>query len=381
MMETEQSTDGARTFEFTTKGLGRIACPPMKVHQHIALRTAIAKEHKGAYPAARQFASYLLSVLGKRADAQGSAVSLKEAEGLEDDELEQFAAAVLENNRWLSGDLGSPKADEESHQAYLLRVFKAYDEKIRRSFGSFGWMPKVALQTLEMFRRNEPLYKAFAASRRALPPALFSNATLEMLKRNASISKTLAGSIGQIRAIEEASRRLATLHAEPEVRHLEFKPPPNPVHETNRLLAEVRNVMVQAADLSKSLNDTTIGMASDSARYNQQIILDSARYSRRMIRWAAIGVVVAVGTLLITGYLNWTANRDGELLRKAVQTQSQSISELSKTLAHLRDAAMPARTTTPSRAAQRVSPASATAPRSASPARGSRRAVPRSPAS
>jgi hypothetical protein len=367
-LETEQSADGARTFEFTTKSLGRIVCAPMKVRQHIALRTAMAREHKGSYPDARQFASYLLSVLGKRADAQENAVTLKEAESLEDAELEEFAAAFLENNQWLSSDLGSPKADEESHQAYLLRAFRAYDEKIQRNCGSFAWMPKVALQTLEMFKRNEPLYKALEATRKTLPPDLFSNATLEMLKRNASISKTLAGSIGQIRAAEEASRHLAALHVEPEMRHLEFKPPPNPVHDTNRLLAEVRDVMAQAADLTKSLNDTTIGMARDSAQYSQQIILDSARYSRRMIFWAAVGVFVAVATLMITAYFNWTANRDGELLRNAVQTQSQSISELSKALAQLRGASMPARSSTRSRAVQRVSPASSTALQSAGPA-------------
>ena len=333
-LETEQSADGARTFEFTTKSLGRIACAPMKVRQHIALRTAMAREHKGSYPGARQFASYLLSVLGKRADAQENAVTLKEAESIEDAELEEFAAGFLENNQWLSGDLGSPKADEESHQAYLLRAFRAYDEKIQRNFGSFAWMPKVALQTFEMFRRNQPLYKALAATRKALPPDLFSNTTLEMLKRNAAISKTLTGSIGQIRAAEEASRHLAALHVEPEMRHLEFKPPLDPVHDTNRLLAEVRDVMVQAADLTKSLNDTTIGMARDSALYSQRIILDN----RRMIRLAAGGVLIAVATLLITSYFNWTANRDGELLRKAVETQNRSITELSKALANSRTA-------------------------------------------
>lgn len=346
-LETDQSADSARTFEFMTKSLGRIACAPMKVRQHIALQKAIAREHKGAYPGARQFASYLLSVLGKRADAQGSAVSLKEAEGLEDDELEQFATAFLENNQWLSGDLGSPKADEESHQAYLLRAFKAYDEKMQRSFGSFAWMPKAALQTLEIFRRNEPLYKALAATRIALPPDLFSNATREMLNRNASISKSLAGSIGQIRAAEEASRHLTALNVGPETRHLEFKLPPNPVHDTNRLLAEVRDVMVQAADLTKSLNDTTIGMARDSARYSQQIILDSAQYSRRMIFWAAVGVFVAVATLVVTGYFNRAADRETELLRKAVETQSRSITELSKGLANSRTAAPSAQDSRP----------------------------------
>jgi len=258
-------------------------------------------------------------------------------------------------NQWLSGDLGSPKADEESHQAYLLRAFRAYDDKIQRNFGSFAWMPKVAQQTFEMFRRNEPLYKTLAATRKALPPDLFSNATLEILKRNASISKTLAGSIGQIRAVEEASRRLAALHVEPEMRHLEFKPPPNAAHETIRLLAEVRDVMVQAADLIKSLNDTTIGMARDSALYSKQIILDSYRNNRRMIRWVAGGVLVAIATLLITGYFNWTANRDGELLRKAVETQNRSITELSKALANSRTAAPSAQNSRHPRQAQGAS--------------------------
>jgi len=60
----------------------------------------MAREHKASYPDARQFASYLLSVLGKRADAQENAVTLKEAESLEDAEIEEFAAGFLESNQW-----------------------------------------------------------------------------------------------------------------------------------------------------------------------------------------------------------------------------------------------------------------------------------------
>jgi hypothetical protein len=201
----------------------------MKVRQYRALHTAIAKDHNGTYPDARQFSSYLLSVLGKRADAQGSAVSLKEAENLEDDELEQFAAAFLENNQWLSGDLGSRKANEESHQAYLLRAFKGSEDiQIQRSLASFTWMPKGLLEALEVFRRNEPLYRALEATQKALPRDLFSKATLETLKTSEAISKALAGSIGQIRAAEEASRSLTALNVVPKTRPLELKPPPNP---------------------------------------------------------------------------------------------------------------------------------------------------------
>ena len=318
--QNNQPGEGApQTFELATKSLGRITCARMTLRDQIDLGVAIAK-HKDAYPEPREFASLLLSVLGKRSDAQGAPVSLQEAEGLEDDELEEFAAAFLENNQWLSKDIGAPKTDDEPHQVYLLRAFRSHQEKIKRSLGSLSWMQKVPQFKLPTFN-------------------LFSNATLELLKRNESISKTLAGSIGQIRAAGEAAGRLDATFIEPKALPFEFRPPPNPVHDTNRILAEVRDVMVQAADLTKSLNDTTIGMARDSAQYSQQIILDSARYSRRMIFWAAVGVFVAVATLVVTGYFNRVADREAELLQKAVETQSRSIAELSKALANSRTAA------------------------------------------
>jgi len=303
-----------QTVELATKSLGRITCAPMTVRQHINLRTAIAQKHKSAYPDPREFASFLLSVLGKRPDAQESPVSLQEAEGLEDEELEEFATAFLENNQWLSKDLGVSKADEESYQAYLLKIFKAYDEKMEGSLGSLSWMNKALAFKLPTFN-------------------LFSNATLELLKRNESISKTLAGSIGQIHAAEEAVRRLDATRTRPKLPALDYKLLRNPVHDTNQLLAEVRDVMVQAADLTKSLNDTTIAMARDSARAN-----------RRIIRVGVISVVVAVVAILVTAFLNWeglqNANQGAGLFRKAIQAQSQSFTELSNALANSRTAAL-----------------------------------------
>ena len=285
------------------------------MRHEINLRAAIAKNYKDAYPEPRKFASLLLSVLGKRSDAQKAPVSLQEAEGLENDELEKFAAAFVENNQWLSKDLGAPKADDEPHQVYLVRAFRAHQEKMERSLGSLRSWLQMALQF------KLPAFNPF------------SNATLELIKRNESISKTLAGSIGQIRAAEEAVRRLDATLIEPKPLTVDYKLLRNPVHDTNQLLAEVRDVIVQAADLTKSLNDTTIAMASDSARAN-----------RRIICVGVISVVVAVVAILVTALLNWeglqNANRGAGLFRKAIQAQSQSFTELSKALANSRTAAL-----------------------------------------
>ena len=219
---------------------------------------------------------------------------------LADEEIETFAREFIAHNDWLlntfeaaqhsvtTGEKGEnfvsiqpipidlPKEDTERDSDYLVRVLCRYLD--------------------EQADRTKRMWRPFSGS---LFRNTFSNATEDLLKKHVSLSDQLGETL---RGLAPELRPHLDSIIEPRYMDIEVPTlPEDPGHETNRRLGDVldhaeelRPIILQSAELFRSMSDTAL-----------QMQVDFNRSARQSLFVSFLVACIATSSLVVTAVYSW----------------------------------------------------------------------------
>lgn len=324
-------------FSIETERLGRVKVLPLT-----GSRTKALISTDEASPA--QFVVSLLVATGRKED--GSEIGEIEAWDLTDAERNEFAEEFLEHNQYLfrkqalkrrqnddgetvvfseDGGIEHARSDGETASEYLLRVFKLYQQKMSEQ------LRKLMLPYDRLFKEHQSLFTPSVTD--AFRDSRASGARLEDMINGLRASQPNVTSSSAAEWLKESGAQPSFASFQPPP-HLDLKPAPNPVHETNkRLLAvvsrldQMNGLAIQTAEtvsaVSKSASEFLVafGVASDKA--------DTS--SRRAIKMAAGAILVAIfSTLIQIGYAEWRAHQNQLSTDRAIAALFRHMDEMAQ---------------------------------------------------
>jgi hypothetical protein len=350
-----------RHFEFDTVALGRVKCHHLTLDAMYELGKALADQTLGGPELTR----LLLAALGKRVPAPatdepehapkeaqkeaGNPLSADDARQLSDAEIENFAKLFLEHHPYLlhsyenaerittkneKGEdvislkprpIDLPRKPDEKDSDYLARVFRRYveedrkrHEKMMKSFVDPFRNLGLSKSALDMVRENALISSRLRETIDPLRNFGLPRSAVDMMRENALVADRLGGSVH------------ATAVPEPMPMPI-FRPPRNPILDTNKRLddildrvEEMRPLVVQSADLIRSMNDAAIRM-----------IGDFGRNARRAEFYTLLVIFIAAVSLIVTAVFSWlnyeASNAASDDAKRAAQQFMQRIESLSAT--------------------------------------------------
>lgn len=311
-------------FTLDTERLGRLNFHRLSVGGQSALA-----DDEAATTTPRDFVDHLIGAVGRRdpSEAQGEAQplgdgdvgKLSEAErsaivkGLIDG-LELQYEIVHEPKDAPDGErsvaaryeVTTPQEDGEDDEAYLLRAWTVYRDRERANHKKMMEAiagPKVSdlakLGLLPGLAANMSASKRLAEQLAYLKPGGMIGKALEQqaktVKRATDLG--LGKPFGESFAVPRA----------PELPQLNYTPPPNPVHETNTLLADMGEqiaamhaVALTSAEMQRSLNDVALKAVADFATGAEQ----SKKSGDRALLVSVIAAVIAALSIIVTLWLS-----------------------------------------------------------------------------
>ena len=324
-------------FELETTALGRIRCGTYSINAAIEIEKIIDNEDLTG-PA---FARALLQTIGRmppdhettdEEDKTAAQLTQEQVDAVTDDELEVFSRAFLARNRYLlkpgsTAEEGEPseqsaetasleKLTDESDCDFLLRVVKEYNKVQATRMGKF----------LEPFA--------------SLAKPLFSNSTVDLLRKNLMLSDRLKDSLAGVQQATNLVRDQPLLRPEPP-RMPDLRPPENPTYETNRRLNtmldyadRVEPLVVESGELIRNLNEAAIQMLADFGRSTRR----AETFNKIIISIAALSLFV---TAVFSVWSFFDARKRSEgttamLAAQSVQTTSLVESQDSRVTSLLR---------------------------------------------
>lgn len=282
-------------FEFDTNSLGRIQCRYYSAGDARTLDKLVNENETTGLECARM----LLRRIGRPAPEDENkaneesevddsvanfGLSKEQVDQLSDADVESFAHEFLTHNESrLVRDIEGDKSDLDSNpdndvtrrkpgelaSDYLLRVLRQYNNTTANLWSQIA--------------------KRFAGVGRL---SHLSDPTVEVLRRNAELSKKLGASLDQIRKATIVPDAILQKHVQT---HKPLLIPENPAHETNRRLAHLLNfanrmepLVLESGELIRNLNDSAIRMLEDFGKSSRR----SGIYNMVVITIAALTLVV-----------------------------------------------------------------------------------------
>ena len=286
-------------FYIDVAALGRIDALPLTIGRLMEIERTEAKS-------STSFMKKFIAVVGRNSD--GEELTDEDVETLSDEDRDEFAEKVLGFNQYLfrenmqerrqdkeghivisfeGDDVKHPKEEGESHSDYLFCLLKLQREELkeqtRRILAPFDSIFKSTKQTF-----TPPFIEAFTKSRSA-------TAQLgDMIDR----MRIKIPSVFDVSETTSALNRLKARSSHPpEPSILDFSQMNNPVYNTNERLSDVvyrldsmETVALQMAETVNSVSDAASRFLVDFGAATAR----AGRSSRRMMRIAAVAIVVAV---------------------------------------------------------------------------------------
>ena len=302
--------DRVLSFPLETDALGTIHCGSLKA----GTLSRIERELQSRELDSVAFTRWLIQQIGRRIrlsetkenhddrfNPEGRLLTDDEIARLSDDDTQNFARQFVARNQWLlqtykSGQRAQttdekgvknisrrptqieyPRDEAETHCHYLVRVLRRYFDK--------------------QSERWKTITRPFFAS---LVGSTFSNSTKEQLKKHVTLSDQLGRTLEYLDPNVRDPYIAGTL----ETPDFPFRPPQipeNPAHGTNQRLddvldhaEEIRPIILQSAELFRSMSDTALQMQADFTK--------SARHS---LLASFIVICIATLSLFVTAWYSW----------------------------------------------------------------------------
>lgn len=241
----------AHRFEWKTDSLGKIL-----VHNFSSKNDSMLRKAFESYINAdsKTFVKQLITTVCQL-DSNNSGVytdervTLEQVEKLNDKELNEFACRYIEKNSYLMYDYNKKaskrKRNEEDNVEKTVQNEKR-TEAIKQEGESYCDVLKRLMHHHRVYE-EEQRQKLFDSLK---PRNIFSDSLLGLIDDNRKLSSSLENELFKYK-----TRQLPEL----------YKPPENPVHETNRQLAGLGKEISKTSSLIKSMNDLGLQMAVEMA--------------------------------------------------------------------------------------------------------------------
>lgn len=238
-------------------------------------------------------------------------ITLEQADKLSDEELNEFACSFLEKNSYLKNDYSKSKSKKKKNEEGNVVATIQYEKRIDARKLDDESNCDLLKRLMHHYRvhQDEKTKKLFNSLQ---SKNIFSDSLLGLISENRKLSNNLENEIGRYNSMRP-----------PEL----YRPPENPVHETNRQLTGLGEEISKTSSLIRNMNDTGLQMAVEMAVSNKRTKL----YNMILI---GIGLLTLVFSAVMS-YFSYVSSNEStrmtqDILMKVNTAQETATNEQTK---------------------------------------------------
>ncbi|MFC7515042.1 hypothetical protein ACFQUU_08505 [Herbaspirillum sp. GCM10030257] len=280
-----------QNFDLDTQSLGKLRCTTPDKEQQKEIDEELRRNDLDSF----SFASKLFSFSARKRTgdekldkhAKGDALTEEEVGSVTWEELDTFCKKFVEHRRYMlkSQTLGKlEKKPNESNMDFLVNAYRHYGKD------------------------KETHFKGMAS--RFLGQVLPAS-SLAALKINEAVSENLGRTIDGMRSTAHGSVKIRDLPAAPRSAFAQTNGTLEEILEHHR---ETRTLLIESAQIIKSLNDTAVTLQTDYVVNN-----------KKSGRATFIATFIAAASLLVSAYLSWITLKEAREGGKKTEEQLQQV--------------------------------------------------------